>query len=147
MTATNTQQKALAYFSEKWESVETLLKERNSRIEGLLAEQALRLNQHSHKTILAILNIELRTQFNLLELRVQDQYLEALKNIVWVIGTESQFHNAYIENNSVYYYHKSKEFRSIVKRLKDDGYSTIEAQATQRMYELLAQDFATVQKL
>jgi hypothetical protein len=141
----NTQQKALAYFSEKLESVETLLKERNNRIEGLLAEQELRLNQHSHKTILAILNIELRTQFNLLELRVQNQYWEALKDIVWVISRD--FHNAYIENNSVYYYHKSKEFRSIVKRLKDDGYSTIEAQATQRMYELLAQDFATVQKL
>lgn len=146
MEATNLQQKALAYFSEKLESVETLLKERNNRIEGLLAEQELRINP-SHKTILAILNIELRTQFNLLEFRVQSQYWETLKNIVWVIGTDSQFHNAYIENNSVYYYHKSKEFRSIVKRLKDDGYSTIEAQATQRVYELLAQDFATVQKL
>jgi hypothetical protein len=151
MEATNTQQKALAYFSKQLKKVEAWLQQRDEVIKKELSAEAQRMDKDgiAFPAITAMLNVGKRN--NLEDVRMYYEYAVELSISVTKLQhlEESQakeyLHRRYLENRDLATWWHDK-IKQMIKQGKY-GTSLVEAIACQRVCENLVDDFTIASQL
>lgn len=145
----NTQQKALAYFSEQLKKTEAWLQERNKVFEKELSVELQRNAVDIFPTIIALMNVGLRN--NLEEARMYYEYAENLSRYVYKL----QYLNLskaqeYLHRQSLEHRDMVKHYDAKIKLILKNGKSVallVETIALQRACQKLADDFTTASQL
>jgi hypothetical protein len=154
MTVTNTQQKALAYFSERLQSVVEYLEVRNKVFENELNAETQRMAQDGTEfaTITTILNVAQRN--NLEQARMYYEYAENLSRYVYKLQhLDSSKAKEYLHRQSLEHRDLVKHYDARIKRLFKSGHSAMLANsltdliANKSACQKLADDFTTASQL
>jgi hypothetical protein len=155
MEATNLQQEALAYFSEKLKRVEAWLQERNEIFEKELSSELQRMNKDGiiFPAITAMLNVGMRN--NLEDARMYYEYAENLSRYVYKLQhLDSSKAQEYLHRQSIEHRDMVKLYNTRIKELLKNKHKVVslatslaEVIACQRACENLADDFTTASQL
>jgi len=155
MEATNLQQEALAYFSEKLKRVEAWLQERNEIIEKELGSELQRMSKDGiiFPAITAMLNVGMR--HNLEDARMYREYAENLSMYVYKLQhLDSSKAQEYLHRQSLEHRELVKHYDEVIKKLlrKNNpsaslSVALVEMIANKRACENLADDFTTAFQL
>jgi hypothetical protein len=155
MEATNTQQKALAYFSEQLKKAEAWLQERNKVFEKELSAESQRMTDDGvvFPTITAMMNVGMRN--NIEQTRMYYEYAENLSRYVYKLQhLDSSKAQEYLHRQSIEHRDMVKLYNTRIKELLKNKHKVVslatslaEVIACQRACEKLADDFAKASQL